>query len=164
MQGAFGYPGPHRVRDLSRDNGVYMSGITDLELLPQKDEEVDVREATLLKLYGKDKALNIAKETTLYVFEHGLDLLSKDTCDNVRSIRGGLMFPRLIRMSIVVFICEQIVINLWPAGICCHGEKDVWFATMSGNGHGVLEELVHVTGTTWMGCRSDYALSPLAQV
>ena len=93
-----------RVRDLSRDNGVYMSGITDLELLPQKDEEVDVRETTLLKLYGEDKALNIAKETILYVFERSFDLLSKDTCDNVRSIRGGLMFPRLIRIIIVVFM------------------------------------------------------------
>src|ERR1700683_3700688 len=134
-----------RVRDMSRDNGVYMSRITDLELLPQKDEEVDVRETTFLKLYGKDKALNIAKETPLYVFKHSLDLLSKDTCNNVRVIRGSLMFPRLIRIIIVLFIR--------PAGICCHGEKDVWFATMSGNGHGVLEELVHVMGATWMGCR-----------
>src|SRR6202453_5432669 len=111
-----------RVRDLSRDNGVYMSSITDLDVLPQKDEEVDVRETTLLKLYGKDKALNIAKETTLYVFKHSLDLLNKDTCDNVRAIRGSLMFPGLIRIIIVVFICEQIVINLWPAGIRCHGK------------------------------------------
>jgi len=47
-----------------------------------KDEEMDVRQTVLLELYGKDKAKNISKQTILYIFEHGLDLLSKDTCDN----------------------------------------------------------------------------------
>ena len=74
------------VRDLSRDDGVKVRGVTDLVVLPQKDQEVDMRQTTLLKLYGEDKALDIPKEATLNVFEHGLDLLSKDTCDNVRAI------------------------------------------------------------------------------
>ena len=74
------------VRDLSRDDGINMRGIMDLVMLPQKEEVVDVRQTTLLKLYGEDKALNIPKEATLYVFEHGLDLLSKNTCNNVRLI------------------------------------------------------------------------------
>jgi len=74
------------VRDLSRDDGVDMSSITYFEGLPQKDEQMDMRQTTLLKLYGEDKALNIAEETTLCVFEHGLYLFSKDTCDDVRTI------------------------------------------------------------------------------
>jgi hypothetical protein len=52
-----------RVRDLSRDDGVDMSSITNLEQLPQEDEEMDVRQTTLLKLYGEDKAKDISKET-----------------------------------------------------------------------------------------------------
>ena len=100
----------NRVRDLNRDNGINMRGITGFEVLPQKNEEVDM--STLLKLYGEDKALDIHKEATIYVFEHGLDLLSKDACINVRVILGCLMFPGLTRVIIIIFICEQIVINL----------------------------------------------------
>jgi len=33
----------NRVKDLRRDDGVYMGSIMDLILLPQKDEEMDVR-------------------------------------------------------------------------------------------------------------------------
>src|SRR5882762_3476633 len=87
----------NRVRDLSRDDGVDMSSITNFKVLLQKDEEMDVRQTTLLKLDGEDESLNIPKEAVLYVFEHGLDLLSKDTCNNVRSIRRCLTFPGLIR-------------------------------------------------------------------
>ena len=49
-----------RVRDLSGDNGVYMSSVTYLVLLLQKYKEMDVRQATLLKLYGEDKAKDIS--------------------------------------------------------------------------------------------------------
>jgi hypothetical protein len=140
------------IRDLSRDDGVDVSCITYFEGLPQKDEEMDVRQTTLLKLYGEDKALNIPKETFLYVFQHGLDLLGKDACHYVRTIRGGLTFPRLIGIVIIVIICEEIVIYLWPAGICGHGEEDVRFAAMASDGHRVLKELEHVTGAAGMGC------------
>jgi hypothetical protein len=56
-----------RVRDLGRNNGVNMKSITDLELLPQEDEEMDMRQTPLLELYGEDKAKDISKQTTLYV-------------------------------------------------------------------------------------------------
>ena len=101
----------NRVRDLGRDNGVYMSSITDLKLLPQQNEEMDVRQTMLLELYGKDKPKNIPKETILYVFEHGVDLWGKDTCNNVRTIRSSLMCSGLIWI-IIGIIGEQIVTNL----------------------------------------------------
>ena len=53
----------NRVRDLSKDNGVNVSSITYFVLLLQEDEKVDVRQTTLLKLYGKDQAFNISKQT-----------------------------------------------------------------------------------------------------
>ena len=35
---------------------------------------------------------------------------------------------------------------------------------MPGNGHGVLEELVHVTGAAGLSSRQDDAFTPLSQV
>jgi hypothetical protein len=125
---------------------------------------MDVRQATLLKLYGKDITEDLAKETILYIFEHGLDLLGKDVCNNFRMIRGGLLLPRLIRIIIVIFIGEQIVFDLKPTGIGGHGEKDIWLSTMSSDGHRVLKELIHVTGATRMGGGQDDTLAHLVHV
>src|SRR6267154_5970044 len=77
-----------RVRDPSGHDRIHMGSITDLKGTLQKEQEMDVRQATLLKLYGEDITEDLAKQTILYIFEHGLDLLSKDTCDNVWTIRG----------------------------------------------------------------------------
>jgi len=72
----------NRVRDLTRHDRIHMGSITDLKGTFQKEQEMDVRQATLLKLYGEDIAEYLAKQIILYIFKHGLDLLSKDTCDN----------------------------------------------------------------------------------
>src|SRR5882757_8168357 len=85
-----------RVRDLSRHNRIHMGSITDLKGTLQKEQEMDVGQATFLKLYGEDITEYLAKQTILYIFKHGLDLLSKDMCDNVGTIRGSLLFPALI--------------------------------------------------------------------
>ena len=74
------------IRDLSRDNGVDVTCIVYFEPLPQKDQEVDVRQTMLLELYSEDKPLDISKHPRLYIMRHGLYLLNKDTSDNVRAI------------------------------------------------------------------------------
>jgi hypothetical protein len=51
-------------RDLGRNDGVNMSGITYFERPFQKEEEIDVGQSTLLKLGGKDKAKNVTEQTT----------------------------------------------------------------------------------------------------
>ena len=100
----------NRVRDLSRNNGVDMSGIINLER-PSHKEEMNVWQVTLLKLKGENKAKDTTKHTILYVFDHGLHLLNKDTCNDVRMIRGSLSFARVIKI-IVIIISEQILLNL----------------------------------------------------
>ena len=75
-----------RIRDLCGDDGIDMGSVANLVSLLQEYEEVNVRQTTLLELYGEDKALNLAKKTTFYILEHGLDLLSKDMGDQVRAI------------------------------------------------------------------------------
>ena len=72
-----------RIRDLSRDNGVNVTCIAYFELLPQKDQEVDVRQTMLLELYSEDKLLDISKHPRLYIVKHGLYLLNKDMSHNV---------------------------------------------------------------------------------
>ena len=44
--------------------------IADLELLLQKDKEVNVWQPLLLELYSEDIALDISKQPILYIFEH----------------------------------------------------------------------------------------------
>ena len=55
----------NRIRDLGRNDGVNMSGITDFERPSQKEEEMDVGQSTLLKLDGEDKAKDVTEQTTL---------------------------------------------------------------------------------------------------
>ena len=71
---------------LSRDNGVDVMCIAYFELLLQKEQEVDVRQTTLLELYSEDKPLDISKHPRLYIVKHGLYLLNKDASHNVREI------------------------------------------------------------------------------
>ena len=54
----------NRIRDLGRNDGVNMSGITDFERPSQKEEEMDVGQSTLLELNGKDKAKDVTEQTT----------------------------------------------------------------------------------------------------
>ena len=93
-----------RVRDLSGDDGVNVSGIADLVRSPQEDEQMDVRQTTLLELNGEDIALDVSKNTILDVFEHSLDFLSEYTGHDVWAIRGGLLFLPLIGIIIIWFI------------------------------------------------------------
>ena len=74
------------IWDLSRDNGVNVTYITYFEPLLQKEQEVDVRQTTLLELYSEDKPLDISKHPRLYIVKHGLYLLNKDASHNVREI------------------------------------------------------------------------------
>ena len=71
------------IRDLSRDNGVDVMCITYFEPLPQKEQEVDVRQTMLLELYSEDKPLDISKHPRLYIVKHALYLLNKDVSHNV---------------------------------------------------------------------------------
>ena len=84
--------------------------------------------------------------------------------DNVRMIRGGLSFTGIIGIIIIVIIGEHIFLNLSPAGICGHGDKYIRFSTVPGNGHGVLEELVHMTGAAGATGGQDDVFTPLSQV
>ena len=61
-----------RIRDLCGDDGIDMGSVANLVSLLQKYEEVNVRQTTLLELYGEDKALNLAKKTTFYILEQNL--------------------------------------------------------------------------------------------
>jgi hypothetical protein len=124
-----------RVRDLGRNERVDMRNITNLELLPQEDEEMDMRQTPLLKLYGEDKSKNTSKQAILYVLEHGLHLLGKDTCHNIRTISSGLMSFPLIWIIVIGLIREEVVLDLWPVGIGSHCDEEVWLATVTCNGH-----------------------------
>ena len=123
------------IRDLRRDNGVDVMCIAYFEPLRQKEQEVDVRQTMLLELYSEDKPLDISKHSRLYIVKHGLSLLNKDVSHNAGVIWGSLMFPGLIRIVIIIVIREEIVINLIPAGVCSHGEEDIWFSTVSSYCH-----------------------------
>jgi hypothetical protein len=90
--------------------------------------------------------------------------LNKDTCDDVRTIGGRLRFTGIIGIVIIVVIGEHIFLNLGPAGICGHGDKDIRFSAVPGDGHGVLEELVHMTGAAGVTGGQDDAFTPLSQV
>ena len=149
------------VRELGRDNAIDLIGITNFVLLTKEYEEVYVRETTLLELDSVDQARYFTKETTPDVLEQGFHFLIEDTCNNVRTICSCLM-TRIV--GIVAINLQQGLLYLWPVWICSHGQKEIWLLTMSGNGHGVLEELVHVTGAARMSGRQDDASSLLAKI
>ena len=85
-------------------------------------------------------------------------------CNDVRMIRGGLRFTGIIRIIIIIVIGEHIFLNLQLAGICGHSNKDIRFSTVPGDGHGVLEELVHMMGAAGVTGGQDNAFTPLFQV
>ena len=75
-----------RIRYLSADYIIDVFWFTDLVLLVQEEEEVQVRQTSLLKLNGVDHASNLPKGALPDVLEKDLHLLDKDVCDDVRCV------------------------------------------------------------------------------
>jgi hypothetical protein len=75
-----------RIRELCMDNGINMVGVTNFVCRLEKDEEVDVGQATLLELNGVDTSSYFTKQTTFDIIQQGILLLVEDTCNNVRTI------------------------------------------------------------------------------
>jgi hypothetical protein len=72
------------------------------------------------------------------------------------------MFGRII--AITGMDLKQGFLDLWPVWVCSHRNKEIRLLAMPGDGHGVLEELVHVTGAARMSGRKDDASSLLAKI
>jgi hypothetical protein len=125
-----------RVRDLSMDNGIDMVGVTNFVCRLQEDEEVYVRQATLLELNGVDTSSDFTKQTTSDIMQQSLLLLVEDTGNNVRTICSSL--------TCSILILQEGSLDLRPIWVCSHGDEEVRFGAITTDCHGVLEELIHV--------------------
>jgi hypothetical protein len=153
------------VRKLSRDDGVHILSVVNLVPPTKEYEEVYVRETTLLELNGVNQACNFTKETTSNILQQSLNFLIEDTCNNIRTVCSSLMSGRIVRITICIIVeLKQSLLDLWPVWICSHCQKEIWLLAMSGNGHGVLEELIHVTGAARMSGRENDASPLLAKI
>jgi hypothetical protein len=113
----------------------------------KKDEEVHVRETTLLKFNGMNHCNHSSKEPIMDFLQEGILLLLKHPGHNVRTIRGSLLSPSVSGTWSWKNLPQQLVLNLWPVGISSHGEEDVQLVEATTDSHGILKELIHVTFT-----------------
>ncbi len=79
-----------RIWDLSRDQGIDMSSIMNFVGALEEDEEVHVRETTLLEFNGVDTASNFPKQSSFDLSQQGLLLELKDMCHHIRMISSSL--------------------------------------------------------------------------
>ena len=63
-----------------------------------------------------------------------------------------------------ILILQEGTLDLRPVGICSHGEEEVRLAAIATDSHGVLEELIHVTGAARMSGRENDASPLLAKI
>ena len=83
----------------------------------KEDEEVHVEETTLLKFDGMDHCNHCPKEAIMDFLQESILLFLKNTCDNVRTIRGLLLSPSMIGAMRWRNFLQQLVLYLWPVWI-----------------------------------------------
>jgi hypothetical protein len=141
------------VRKGGRDNAVYMLSIADLVRPLQEDEQMHVRQTPLLELHSVDISSQLSKQSIPDLLQQSLLLLLEHMCHNVRAISSSL--------GSAILKLEQSLLDLRPIGVGSHGQEDVRLSPIATDGHGVLEELVHVARTALVGGGEDNALTLL---
>jgi hypothetical protein len=120
------------IRQLSTHNVIILSWLTGLVLLVQHNQEVGMGQAPLLELHHTYVTHNTPKDVVIFDFMlQRLQLLVKDTHNEVMSVIGG--HARL-----------QLLANLRPFWVACHGDEQIRLPLRTHNGHGVLIQLGHV--------------------
>src|ERR1700728_286069 len=104
----------HRIRDLSRHYIINILWILNFVLLIQKDKKMYVRQSPLLKFNSINHASHFTKQTAPDIFEKLFHLLNKNTCHNVRPIRGLLSF------TLWSWIFQKGICDFRPIWICGH--------------------------------------------
>lgn len=74
------------IRDLSRDDVVCLECIVNLEFRIEENQDVCMREATLLELYCVNTCSKTTKEATINVLDKSFQLLLEDPGNYVRTI------------------------------------------------------------------------------
>lgn len=121
-----------RVRDLSGDIFVVIGRIFRLVIRTHDEQNVCVRETTLLKLDDMDHGDNFPKNLFLQqVVEKLLQLDVKDAGSQVRTVDRCLMWEKLRRDFRPLGIARKRDEIIRVGGVCTH------------NGHCILIQLVH---------------------
>src|SRR5258705_13645970 len=92
----------------------------------KKDQNMDMWKTPFLKFNCVDMANDFTKHAILNLLLKGLFLLLKNPCNNV-----WVVFRLLLSRFITSYQFKQSFMNLWPLGICSHGNEKIWLSTIS---------------------------------
>jgi len=139
------------LRKLRRHEAVDLLRSTQLGMRLKKDNDVRMRKAPLLELYGIEIASNVTKYAILDVLNEGVKLGMKDACDQVRTLSSCLPVKKLI-------------LNFRPGRIGGHGDEKVSTSKMPVDGQGILTELLHEAGAAREGRRKNGSLAQQVKI
>ena len=80
------------IWNLGRDDGINLFHSTNLVWLLQKNQEMHVRETTLLVFNGVNKASHLAIVTITNLLKQGLLFAMENPCDQIRPIHSSLTY------------------------------------------------------------------------
>ncbi len=104
----------------------------------QKDNDMSMRKAPLLKLNGVKEASSFTKETMLDIINEGVKLGMEDTGDQIRTCRRSL-------------IEEKGILDLRPMRIGSHCDEKISSSKIPVDSQGILAELLHESSATREG-------------
>ena len=104
---------------------------------------MSMRKATHLKLNGIDPPSYFAKELSLY--NDTKELLKVDLKDPSNKIRAIVSLLAKVKLTL----------NLRPVRVAGKSDKEVWFALIADNTHGILVALSHISSAS-LKCRRKY--------
>jgi hypothetical protein len=100
------------IRKLSREHAINCFWSAKSVCGIHAYDAMGMRKVSLLKLIGSDKPLALSKSTTFDVSQEFLPLGMEDTVDKIWTVLWLLSR-------------KQSILDLWPMGVCSHGDKKV---------------------------------------